>query len=279
MLVIYTVFNVGYLGMNAVANPDRRLQTVREWVVSNTEPSDRIGAASYFSVDLGISTHVQAGRALVQAACLASLYCPDLIVERMVFGESYRLLYLDGEFLHAVRRRGAHVVGDGATDIRGLLKQDGVFGLERDRNSLLTLRAQRLEHGSVPLAGRDVLVRSLPDGVRGTRELRTEYDEDVTELICDSIRREGSKVVTSIGVRLAGVDLILCDPTLPLAEGGGVFIEVNGTPGIHHHYIDDGRGVPLAIPVVARMLGLEFPGTPIHSDRPVPWASLTPKRN
>jgi len=179
----------------------------------------------------------------------------------MVFGESYRLLYLDGKFLHAVRRRGVHVVGDGGTDVRGLLERDGVFSLERDRDSLLTLHAQRLEHGSVPFAGRDVLARSLPARLRGTRELRTEYDEDVTDLICDSIQHESGEVVAQIGTRLAGVDLILCDATLPLAEGGGAFIELNGTPGIHHHYVDDQRGVPVAIPVLARLLGFEFPGT------------------
>ena len=36
--------------------------------------------------------------------------------------------------------------------------------------------------------------------------------------------------------QLVGVDVITNDPSVSLAQSGGVFLEVNTTPGIHHHY-------------------------------------------
>jgi hypothetical protein len=52
VMAVYVVFNFSYLGMNAVANEDNRLRTVRAWVLNNTAQSDRIVAAGYFCTDL-----------------------------------------------------------------------------------------------------------------------------------------------------------------------------------------------------------------------------------
>jgi glutathione synthase/RimK-type ligase-like ATP-grasp enzyme len=43
-----------------------------------------------------------------------------------------------------------------------------------------------------------------------------------------------------VGTRLAGIDVITTDPGVPLGESGGVILEVNATPGYHHHYTRDG---------------------------------------
>lgn len=49
---LYLVFNLGYVGMGAVANRGTKLQQVVQWVRANTQPTDRIMAAGYFCTDL-----------------------------------------------------------------------------------------------------------------------------------------------------------------------------------------------------------------------------------
>lgn len=52
VIAVYAFFNLSYLGLNAAAHRDDRLQVVREWVVDHTEPDERLLAASYFCVDV-----------------------------------------------------------------------------------------------------------------------------------------------------------------------------------------------------------------------------------
>jgi cyanophycin synthetase len=47
----------------------------------------------------------------------------------------------------------------------------------------------------------------------------------------------GRRIVTSLGLELASVDLLTTHVSRPLAETGGVVNEVNTTPGLHHHYL------------------------------------------
>ena len=116
--------------------------------------------------------------------------------------------------------------------------------------ALNTLRARRKEKYIIDLAGKEVLVCSLPPRETRSQELRTEYDERVTGEICDEVLEAARRVVQQLGVRFAGVDLLLTDPKQPLTVGSGVFLELNTTPGIHHHYIEP----PIDPPVAVRVL-------------------------
>ena len=80
-------------------------------------------------------------------------------------------------------------------------------------------------------------------------------------------------------MHLAGVDVITPDPSRPLVESGGVINEVNGTPGLHHHYLvaDPVAATRVAIPVLERLLnrvpsdGRADAGARAPSE--VPWRS------
>ncbi len=156
------------------------------------------------SSGLGVTTEVRTWRDVLRAAALASLYTSDILVERMMPGESCRLLYLDGRLIHAVRRR-AHGAG----------------------------------HGTAPV-----------------EELRTVYDETVTHLCGEPLAAECARVVAALGTEFAGIDLVCNDLRRPLAESGGTFLEINTTPGIHHHYIteEDHTVNPVARQVLAYLL-------------------------
>jgi cyanophycin synthetase len=59
-----------------------------------------------------------------------------------------------------------------------------------------------------------------------------------------------------VGLRLAGVDLVAPSLDGSLAETGGVVLEVNCTPGLHHHYLvaDPEGATRVAVPILERLL-------------------------
>ncbi|HEU0054153.1 MAG TPA: hypothetical protein VFQ39_13295 [Longimicrobium sp.] len=206
---------------------------------------------------LGVTTGIVDPREVEDAAVLASLFSPELLLERMAPGESCRLLFLDGELLHAVRRRGARVTGDGVRAVHQLAAAAGFGALARTPSAAVDLAAQALSADDVPAAGREVLVRGVPPTVAETRrELRTVYDEDVTSMVHPATIAALAEVVRLAGSRFAGVDWLTVDPAAP-PERAGVFLELNTTPGIHHHYQsdDDRRTHPVAVRVLRTLLG------------------------
>ena len=228
---------------------------------------DRVGApvvvkpAADSSSGLGVSTGVRNHRDLAAAAALASLYSDRILVERMVPGESYRILYVAGTAVHAVRRRGVRVTGDGRRSVAELLDPDLRTLLESDPMTVRTLSAQQLRLDTVLLVGQEALVRGLPAGTSAGTELRTVYDESVLDSCGPELLREGAEVVRRLGSELAGVDVITTAPAVSLREAGGAFIEINTTPGIHHHYVGAHAGgtCPVAVPVLEYLLARRPP--------------------
>jgi D-alanine-D-alanine ligase-like ATP-grasp enzyme len=218
----------------------------------------------------GVTTHIATIAEFRRASALASLYGDDLLIERMVPGESYRLLVLDGTMIHASRRSGLRIEGDGSTTIRTLLERmDGTesapSGIRRYRFSVPgrdiedVLGNQGLTLDDVPEKGRTVLVSGRGISVDRNAEVTTTYDEDVTNRIGPDMKRQAEQAACIIGSRFAGVDIITTDPSVPLRQSGGMINEVNTTPGLHNHYRlarSHDENVPPAIPVLKYLLGI-----------------------
>jgi cyanophycin synthetase len=191
----------------------------------------------------GVTTHVKIRQEIKKAAILASLYYPELIIEPMIAGESYRLLVIGGRMVHAVCRRGPRLIGDGESTVRSSVARENARRkdanepiLEIDRDMEFTLGYQGLSLASVPSVDQEVILKSINDRVHKTTEVRTVYNTEVTGLICPSIVRTAEETARILGSDLLGVDIIMTDPTLPLEATGGVINEVNTTPAMHHHY-------------------------------------------
>jgi cyanophycin synthetase len=230
-------------------------EAAREFVETRVGPFV-VKPARGSSSGLGVSTVLEGWPQVVRALALASLYDPRVILERMVAGESCRLLYLDGKMIHAVRRRGVRIVGDGHHTVADLLMASGHRSLVRERNTLITLRAQGLAPESVPRQGEELVTRSLPAEERSKRELRTVYNETITDQCGAELVAGLGRIVRALGTEFAGVDAITFDPRRPLLETGGTFLEINTTPGIHHHYItpEDFAPNPVARQVLTHLL-------------------------
>lgn len=199
----------------------------------------------------GVTTDVTSTIGLLHAASQAAIFDTKLLIEEQIDGDVYRLLYLDGVLLDAVLRRPPSVVGDGKASVLELVHRENRRRLDRkgevaqtllqiDRDMHNALSQQRMSLSSVPLEGRVVRVkRVINDNCR---------EDNISAMgqLCDSIVKDGADASLAIGVRLAGVDVITRDPSVPLAESGGVLLEVNATPSFHHHYHRDGPAFPVA---------------------------------
>jgi cyanophycin synthetase len=191
----------------------------------------------------GVTTHVQNDAEIRKAAILASLYERELLIEAQIPGESYRLLMLEGKMVHAVCRRGPRLKGDGVSSVRQLIEAEnerrrgsGKSGLDLDRDCVFTLAYQGISPDSIAGEGKEFLVKSVNDAARKYIEVRTVYNETVTDLICDSLRKDAERAASLVGSDFLGVDMITPDPAVPLHRSGGVINEVNTTPALHHHY-------------------------------------------
>jgi cyanophycin synthetase len=182
-----------------------------------------------------------------------------LVIERQLPGDVYRLLFLDGELLDVIRRRPAHVTGDGRSTIRELsaaahdrgaspwllaIDLDCVFALERS--------GWRLD--AVPPPGRRVVVKTAVNA-NGPEDNESVFGEVAADLVAQARR-----AASIVGVRLAGVDVVTPDPARALEAAGGAVLEVNATPGLGYHDAirNPGRVEPVATQVLRRLL--EGPG-------------------
>jgi cyanophycin synthetase len=205
----------------------------------------------------GIASSAELMRARLQAANSNG----RLLMERQVAGAVYRLLLLDGELLDVVRSVPAHLTGDGRSTIEALIIAEnerrvsakGALGLSLlgvNLDMVIALERSGLDLSSVLAAGRRVAIGAV------TNNNAVEENETFTGELSPQIASEAKTAQGALGLRLAGVDVITPDPSRPLAETGGVINEVNGTPGLHHHYLvaDPDRATRVAIPVLERLL-------------------------
>ena len=237
-----------------------RLEDARRFVAQHPRGCVIKPAAGYGGK--GVTTHVHREGEVRRAALLASLYGSTLLVEAMIPGESYRLLVLEGKVIHAVCRRGMRLQGDGASTVRQLLQAANkprraarLPPVRVDRDCLFTLAAQDMTLDSRPEAGQTLLAKSIPGRTRKYAELRTVYTHPASDLISESIRRDAEEAARIIGSDFLGVDVITLDPSVPLAQSGGVINEVNTTPALHHHYDPSQQARPeVALKVMEALL-------------------------
>lgn len=206
----------------------------------------------------GITTGVRTRRQLARAATLAALSSSEMLLEEQITGDNYRLLYLDGVLLDAVQRQPPCVTGDGKSTLRRLVEQANAARLKRgsSRSQVLitidpdmrhTLARQGLALSSVPPAGQVVPVKTVINQNFGADNVT------VTDRLCPSVVEDGARAARCTGVRLAGIDIITRDPSAPLAETGGVILEVNTTPGFHYHYHKNDGSYPVAVRVLEQL--------------------------
>ncbi|MBN2575701.1 MAG: cyanophycin synthetase [Deltaproteobacteria bacterium] len=184
----------------------------------------------------GVSIRLE-GRAAVEAAFdIAAREGSGVVVERFVSGTQHRVLVVGREAVAASGGEAEQVVADGASTVEELVaraNQDPRRGEESeapltplvlDEISLELLRRQGLEKISVPAAGRTVLIHHNGD-----------FTVDETERLHPEIAASCVMAAQTVGLDVAGIDLIAEDIGRPLEAQNGAIIEVNASPGLVMH--------------------------------------------
>ena len=179
-----------------------------------------------------------------QADCEAAFKLADaegssVLVESYIRGNEHRLLVVGGQVVAAARGEAAWINGDGQhtvaqlidlqinTDPRRGLTED--FPLNRitlgeDPVVLLDLQRQGFSPEAVPPAGKTVLIQR-----NGNVAL------DCTDEVHPEVAHAVSLAARTVGLDIAGVDLVTEDIAKPLSETGGAIVEVNAGPGLLMH--------------------------------------------
>ena len=204
----------------------------------------------------GVTVNVTTQEQLNTAYVAASEFRDDILVERFLPGNDFRLLVIGNKLVAAARRDPPQVVGDGTHSVRELVEQvnkdprrgsghaTSLTKIRFDDIALASLAKQGYDAESVPPKGKRVILRNnanLSTGGSAT---------DVTDDVHPEVAARAVAAAHMIGLDICGVDVV-CDSVLkPIEEQNGGVVEVNAAPGLRMHLspsFGKGRAVGEAI--------------------------------
>ncbi|MBW4458683.1 MAG: cyanophycin synthetase [Nodosilinea sp. WJT8-NPBG4] len=185
-----------------------------------------------------------------------------VIVERFYRGRDHRVLVINGRVIAVAERVPAHVVGDGKSTIEQLIditNQDPRRGVGHD-NLLTRIEVDRTTWQLLDRKGY-TLDTVLPAGemcyLRATANLSTGgIAIDRTDDIHPDNIWVAQRIAKTIGLDIAGIDVVTTDISKPLREVDGVIVEVNAAPGLRMHVCPS---VGIARNVAEPILAMLFP--------------------
>jgi cyanophycin synthetase len=185
----------------------------------------------------GVFTNLNSQEEIASAYAVAEEEGSGVLVERFVAGNEHRLLVVGGRMVAAARGEPAWVVGDGEHSIEDLIDlqintdprrgrgEDCPLNPVRlDSAARLEIARQGYEAGSVPPAGRRVLIQ---------RNGNVAFD--VTDRVHPEVAHAVTLAARVVGLDVAGVDVVAEDISRPLQAQRGAIVEVNAGPGLLMH--------------------------------------------
>ena len=204
----------------------------------------------------GVTVNVTTREQLVAGYHAAAEFRDDILIERYLPGNDFRLLVIGNKLIAAARRDPPIVVGDGVHTVRQLVEQvnldprrgnghsTSLTKIRFDDIALASLASQGYVAESVAPKGQRVILRNnanLSTGGAAT---------DVTDDVHPEVAARAIAAAHMVGLDICGVDLV-CDSVLkPIEEQNGGVVEVNAAPGLRMHLspsFGKGRAVGEAI--------------------------------
>ena len=197
----------------------------------------------------GVTVDCSGAQAVARAFELARTHGRRVIVEEHLRGRDYRVLVTGGKIAAASWRRPPNVTGDGRSSIRELVRTENRNPARGDghTNILTKIPLDALAEETLARQGYTldtVLAHGVSADLRGNANLSTGGTaEDVTDLLPEETRDICIRAARTIGLDVAGIDIVCEDIALPLSAQRGGIIEVNAAPGIRMHQYPS-RGTP-----------------------------------
>ncbi len=204
----------------------------------------------------GISVNLTSEEQVRKAYQVAVSFFDDIMVEKYLPGHDWRVLVIGDKLIAAARRDPPLVIGDGKHTVRELVdivnsdprRSDGhatsLTKIRFDDIAIARLAEQGFTAETVPARGARVVLRNnanLSTGGTAT---------DVTDDVHPDLAAAAITAAQTVGLDIAGIDVV-CDTILkPLEDQGGGIVEVNAAPGLRMHLdpsFGKGRDVGKAI--------------------------------
>ena len=196
----------------------------------------------------GVFTHLTTRQEVEQAYAVAAEEGSGVLVERFVTGDEHRLLVVGTRLVAAARGESAWVTGDGQQTIkeliasqlntdprRGNTEDHPLNPVKIDSGVRLDLERQGLTPEGVPAEGQRVLIQRNGN-----------VANDCTDEVHPSVAEECVLAARTVGLDIAGIDLVTEDISQPLAATRGAIVEVNAGPGLLMH-LKPASGKPRAV--------------------------------
>lgn len=181
-----------------------------------------------------------------------------VIVEHFARGSAHRLLVVGDRLIAATRGQSDVVIGNGRSTITELIEEanrdplrgenytDKLDTMSLNEAAELRLKRKGLTRDSIPEVGQEVVVCYNGD-----------LTTDETSEVHPAVAERAVLAAQTVGLNIAGLDVIAKDIGRPLEEQGGVIIEVNAGPALSMH-VEPLYGRPQ--PVGDAIVELMFPG-------------------
>jgi len=183
-----------------------------------------------------VSIRLDTEPAIREAYELAAKEGSGVIVERFIPGAQHRVLVVGDQVVASVAGEADVLKGDGISTVSELIAQANadprrgvgqtwvLTKIELNAIALELLRRQDLTPESVPKADAEVLIQHHGD-----------LTVDETDRVHPDVAAMCVLAAQTIGLDIAGLDVVAGDIGVPLAEQGGAVIEVNASPGLLAH--------------------------------------------
>ncbi len=205
----------------------------------------------------GITAHIKNYKEALSAFRLAKQHGRELICEKCIEGNDYRILVIDYKFTAAALRTPPYVTGDGIHTIseliditnedpnRGLDHENVLTKIKVDETTLELIRKKGFTLNSVLPEGQQVLLKTTANlSTGGTAE-------DVTDLVHPDNIALFERIARLVGLNICGIDLMAPDLCTPITQNGGAVLEVNAAPGLRMHLApSQGNSQPVAKAIV-----------------------------
>jgi len=204
----------------------------------------------------GVTTLVNTNDGLKKAFFLAQKFHPQVLIEKFHHGENYRLLVVDDKVIACCKRSPPMITGDGKKSVRELIASENkkrerlnklkkIKTLEKisiDSEVKRTLRINRLNLKTTVQKNKKLYLRENANLSTGGTVIALKESQ-----LHPSFTECAIKATKTIGLKIAGVDIIATDIEKPCQLENASVIEINHNPGIRmHHFPSNGEAVDVA---------------------------------
>lgn len=208
----------------------------------------------------GVSLNLKTREQVASAFAAAEREGSSVIVERHIEGNEHRLLVVGDRVVAATCGEPVRVRGDGTSTIAALIQSQVNTDPRRGNAETFPLEPLRADDPvlTLILQSQDLTASSiLGAGETATVQRTGNMDIDVTARVHPAVAKLATLAARTIGLDIAGIDLVAQDIAQPLEAQGGAVVEVNAGPGLLMH-LKPAQGQPQ--PVGEAITAHLFPG-------------------